>query len=717
MFKNLFFQAKAIPELSSQLDADIPRYPPFLKGLPAASPEDLQSTQDELIAKLRQVLGFNQRDFQRLIQPCIDHLAAYVHLLPASEHHHHSGAGGLLRHSLEVAFWAAQAAEGIIFVASGTPVEKKELEPRWRVAAALGGLFHDIGKPVSDLSITDEDGRYQWNPFLETLSQWTTNNSIERYFIRWRDGRCKRHEQFSILVLNRVMTPELLAWLTQPGPEILQAMLEAIGNTDPEHVLSKLVIEADQTSVQRDLKAQRISVDDNALGVPVERYLLDAMRRLLASSQWLVNQRDARVWIRKSNQTTHLYLVWKSAAKDIIELLAKDKIPGIPRDPDTLADILIERGLATKSASNERYESLAPEVLIKDGKPIWLPMLHISEADLLLSSNVPSSVRLFSKSEWEATLQTQAEPQSRSSEHPELPEASSSIEHSNSAQSPSTKPSDQDDVLRHASDVNHLQATENAPGDGCEKPNNSYDGGAISNNVNQHDAEALNLPESLAWLPEASSALVMVGEQILIRYPDAVRPWCAPRKLLAELSQLDWLELDPANPTRKARTVTTNDGVQEQGLLLKVSISKGLSVLKALSNQDAEPVSAIQNEEASQRQSRTETANAQAKEPATRAERKQKPIAPNANSSTDPKHAQRQQMVNFVKDLPILLTDGDYPDVEHSADGIRVTIQTLRQVAKEHGIPAGQLLRGISASDQCQFDEGETVLFTAHAKR
>ncbi|HFC9447715.1 TPA: MobH family relaxase, partial [Vibrio cholerae] len=627
-----------------------------------------------------------------------------------------SGAGGLLRHSLEVAFWAAQAAEGIIFVASGTPVEKKELEPRWRVAAALGGLFHDIGKPVSDLSITDEDGRYQWNPFLETLSQWTTNNSIERYFIRWRDGRCKRHEQFSILVLNRVMTPGLLAWLTQPGPEILQAMLEAIGNTDPEHVLSKLVIEADQTSVQRDLKAQRISVDDNALGVPVERYLLDAMRRLLASSQWLVNQRDARVWIRKSNQSTHLYLVWKSAAKDIIELLAKDKIPGIPRDPDTLADILIERGLATKSASNERYESLAPEVLIKDDKPIWLPMLHISEADLLFSSNVPSSVALFSKSEWEARKQTQAEPQSRSSEQPGLPEASSSIELSNSAESPSTKSSEQDDELRHASDVNNPQATENAPGDGCEKPNNSYDG-AISNNVNQHDAEALNLPESLAWLPEASSALVMVGEQILIRYPDAVRPWCAPRKLLAELSRLDWLELDPANPTRKARTVTTNDGVQEQGLLLKVPVSKGLTAILDLSKQDAEPAAAIQNKEASQRPSRTETTTAQAKEPATRTERKQKPIAANANSSTDPKHVQRQQMVNFVKDLPILLTDGDYPDVDHSADGIRVTIQTLRQVANEHGIPAGQLLRGISASDQCQFDEGETVLFTAHAER
>lgn len=73
-------------------------------------------------------------------------------------------------------------------------------------------------------------------------------------------------------------------------------------------------------------------------------------------------------------------------------------------------------------------------------------------------------------------------------------------------------------------------------------------------------------------------------------------------------------------------------------------------------------------------------------------------------------------MVNFVKDLPILLTDGDYPDVDHSADGIRVTIQTLRQVAKEHGIPAGQLLRGSRPVTNASLMR-ETVLFTAHAER
>ncbi|NMT17517.1 phosphohydrolase, partial [Vibrio parahaemolyticus] len=155
-----------------------------------------------------------------------------------------------------------------------------------------------------------------------------------------------------------------------------------------------------------------------------------------------------------------------------------------------------------------------------DDKLIWLPMLHISEADLLFSSNVPIGVTLFSKPEWEATQQTQAEPQSRSSEQPGLYEASSSIELSNSAEAPSTNSSEQDDERRLVSDVNHLQATENAPGDGCEKPNDSCDA-AIGNNVSQQNEATLNLPESLAWLPEASSALVMVGEQVLIRYPDA----------------------------------------------------------------------------------------------------------------------------------------------------------------------------------------------------
>ncbi|MCV5855159.1 TraI domain-containing protein, partial [Escherichia coli] len=90
-------------------DEEIPRYPPFAKGLPMAPVDKVLQTQNELIQKIRSTLGFTQEEYDRLVMPVIGRYAAFVHLLPASEAHHHRGAGGLFRHGLEVAFWATQA--------------------------------------------------------------------------------------------------------------------------------------------------------------------------------------------------------------------------------------------------------------------------------------------------------------------------------------------------------------------------------------------------------------------------------------------------------------------------------------------------------------------------------------------------------------------------------------------------------------------------------
>ncbi len=707
MLSNLFSKPTPQPDFPAKPVADIPRYPPFLKGLPAALPSELQSTQVELITKLRQVLGFDQEEFDALIQPCLDHLSAYVHLLPASEHHHHSGAGGLFRHSLEVAFWAAQAAEGVIFVASGAPLEKKNLELRWRVAAALGGLFHDIGKPVSDLSITDKDGQHQWNPFLETLSQWARKHGIDRYFIRWRDGRCKRHEHFSILVLNQVMTPALLAWLTLPSPDILQAMLKAIGNTDPSHVLSKIITKADQTSVQRDLQSQRISIDDNALGVPVERYLLDAMRRLLSNAQWLVNQRDARVWIRKSHQSATLYLVWKSAVKDIIELLVKDKIPGIPRDPDTLADILIERGLASKHNDAERYQMLAPEILINNNKPIWLPMLRINDAEMLFSSTVPSGVALFTQTQWESEQTAESPTQ----------DANKTKKTSKQQTKPKlTSPAQDDKKSNHFAHPNKLDKQEQTDMDAARERVGFFEKDTKNDDTFDKTSSS-TLPEPLAWLALASNVLVKLDEHILIRYPDAVRPWCSPKKLLSELGRLDWLELDPSNPTRKVRKLKTCDGINEQGLLLNLSVSKKLMVWVD-GTKSPKPLKPLESIGVIDKD--TDIDNALIPPPsnpksnsqkAVKASKKQRPIDISSPSKSDTKTTRRAKMENFINALPSLLTNASYPDVKTNDDGIRVTIHTLRAIATAHGISAGMLLQGLATSDLCQFEDDITVLF------
>jgi len=340
-------------------DEEIPRYPPFAKGLPAASVARILATQIELTEALRHTLALPERDFQAIVLPVVERYAAFTHLLPASEAHHHRGAGGLFRHGLEVAYWAVLASEGVVFGAGATPRERKEQEPRWRLAVCLAGLLHDIGKPVSDLSVLDRDGNAQWNPYLENLTEWAENHGVDRYFLRWRDKRHQRHEQFSVLVAERVLTPQCLSYLTQSGPEIMQAMLEAIAGVEQGGMFHRLVLEADRKSVERDLKANHIP-SDVGLGVPVEKYLLDAMRRLTREGRWTANQRGARIW----RFADGLHVVWKTAAQEIGELLARDKVPGIPRDPDTLADILIERNLAiprsTAAGRTYRYWRMAP---------------------------------------------------------------------------------------------------------------------------------------------------------------------------------------------------------------------------------------------------------------------------------------------------------------------------------------------------------------------
>ncbi|MFO1434116.1 MAG: TraI domain-containing protein [Candidatus Competibacteraceae bacterium] len=120
-------------------------------------------------------------------------------------------------------------------------------------------------------------------------------------------------------------------------------------------------------SVERDLRTWREQTGQQALGIPVEQYLLDAMRRLWRSGVWTVNVPGARVWVLAEG----IHLVWRAAAGDMVELLARDRLAGIPRDPDTLADILLERGLAQPHEAPHgryRYWRIVPAVLSRDRK-------------------------------------------------------------------------------------------------------------------------------------------------------------------------------------------------------------------------------------------------------------------------------------------------------------------------------------------------------------
>ena len=56
-------------------------------------------------------------------------------------------------------------------------------------------------------------------------------------------------------------------------------MLETISGTSVNQPVTKLMLRADQESVSRDLRQSRLDVNEFSYGVPVERYVFDAIRR------------------------------------------------------------------------------------------------------------------------------------------------------------------------------------------------------------------------------------------------------------------------------------------------------------------------------------------------------------------------------------------------------------------------------------------------------
>ncbi|MDV5545218.1 MobH family relaxase [Klebsiella pneumoniae] len=268
--------------------------------------DKILATQAELIEKVRNSLGFTVDDFNRLVLPVIQRKPGsrpMTVVLPNSTPP--PGAGGLFRHGLEVAFWAAQASESVIFSIEGTPRERRDNEPRWRLASCFSGLLHDVGKPLSDVSITDKDGSITWNPYLESPA---TGHTVAKLIITLSGGatsdtkdvsNCWRWIEFALA--------ETREFLSKSGPSIMEAMLEAISGTSVNQPVTKLMLRADQESVSRDLRQSRLDVDEFSYGVPVERYVFDAIRRLVKTGKWKVNEPGAKVW----HLNQGVFIAWK----------------------------------------------------------------------------------------------------------------------------------------------------------------------------------------------------------------------------------------------------------------------------------------------------------------------------------------------------------------------------------------------------------------------
>ena len=565
----------------STTDDEIPRYPPFLKGLPLPPIPRLVATQSALIARLRRELALGADDdgsdrWESYIAPVIRGYAAFVHLIPASEAHHHRGAGGLYRHGLEAAALAARASRGVMVGLDRPRSEQRRLEPRLRAAAALGGLLHDAGKAIHDVAATDETGRVTWSPIEADLDDWAARHGLARYFLRWREQRAHGgHAVFNVIALKRILPPQVERWLSAPDPDLYSGFVAAVTGVAHSSALVELVHEADRRSVEQDLREHRIEPIDTAVGVPVDRYLVDAMRRLLHDGRWQVNVPGARVWLLRD---LGLHLVWPAAARDITELLATDRVPGIPRDPDTIAELLLERGLAVPrvdALGRHPTWRLAPAPLAREREqPVVLTMLRLQEAGILFPFGAPGAVDL---------AQMSAPPNTDRSE-PERPPA---------AAMPEPVAQDSGDMRQPGHGSGEASAA--APPLAVDAADGATDGSQAEN------AQQAARDEAQRWLGTAANSTAQLLDRLdslrvamdetlqqregllWLRYPDWFDTAAWPAAEAAQsLSDDGLLEPDPRTPMRRVR-----DHAGQRWLVLNAVVSGHIRVL--LDGPDASP--------------------------------------------------------------------------------------------------------------------------------
>jgi len=374
-------KAKRIEDLQK-----VPRYPPFMEGLPVYPPETLLETQHELIRGVREIIA-NRKLLEAHYYPAISRIACMYQLLPASQTHHHRGAGGLLRHSLEVGLYSLQAAEGKLIRGVVTPQQRHLIEPRWKLAIFLAGICHDLGKVVTDFTVTDRSNEVKWHPYKMGVYEWATENNLENYFIHWREGRGKAHSSIASTLLNEVVDKETLNWISDGSIDVMQWLTESLNNApSAKNQIYDNVIKSDQFSVERDLKSMGVAMAGYEIGVPIERYLNDIMKNLVREGIWRINEPGARIWCM--NKCT--YIVWPKAGEEIAQRAREEDIPGLPKSIDGILDMMTERGMAfLQENKDDPFYSIAPDVLTEKIPDLKLRCVRLRDQALVSAMPIP----------------------------------------------------------------------------------------------------------------------------------------------------------------------------------------------------------------------------------------------------------------------------------------------------------------------------------------
>lgn len=330
----------AAPPAASTASRSFPASDPGFLAVPV---DELLECNEDIIARIKLCYGVDRETFDHDILTLLRRYAAYVHLLPATADNYFNQPGGMLRLGLETAFFSLQGTDAHIFSGRSTISERRQLEPRWRLATFIAGLCCELHRALSHLVVADEQGE-QWPGYLEPLADWLQKRHVERYYLRWRP-QAQETRGLSVFALAHVVPLPLLQHLAQDNTLIVPQLMASVGGVlqyRERNVLDELVRRSLALVIDRNLVTSADRYGSPQFGSHLERYLVDALRRLASGhSAWAHNRDRSRVWFGEDG----LFLLWPGAAEDMLKLLESDQLPGIPKAPQTLLELLVAAGV------------------------------------------------------------------------------------------------------------------------------------------------------------------------------------------------------------------------------------------------------------------------------------------------------------------------------------------------------------------------------------
>jgi hypothetical protein len=122
---------------------------------------------------------------------------------------------------------------------------------------------------------------------------------------------------------------------------------------------------------------------------------MSAIRYFVENRKWSLNEKGSVIWLSEEG----LFLIWRRAAKDIIEHLEREGMKGVPKDSVTLLNILCDaRIIETGRTGDPYWEIYVPE----EGA---VPAVRFTHEDVVLAvfESVPPRLKTFLSNEQAAS--------------------------------------------------------------------------------------------------------------------------------------------------------------------------------------------------------------------------------------------------------------------------------------------------------------------------